>query len=132
MKVCVSLLDSRNHKTEIKSHAIGFIFSDMLEATVEEETTGLRNLFPHVGDQFFSQLYKLYPRAEFKSTFMQRQTLFGDFAVNCPTQWISDAVELLGNPVYKMIFNAGGGLHASTKAFAFDVGYGCECSVSRL
>jgi hypothetical protein len=108
------------------------MFSDQSEATMEEETAGLRKLFPNADDRFFTQLYELYPRSEFQSTFMQRQTLFGDFIINCPSQWISDAVELYGKPVYKMIFNAGGGLHGATKPFLFDTAFGCKLPASRF
>jgi carboxylesterase type B len=73
-----------------------------------------------------ARVFELYPRLEFNSTFWQRQTLFGDFIINCPTRWVSEAVELLGNPAYKMVFNAGNQLHGATVPFLFDPAYGCE------
>jgi hypothetical protein len=63
---------------------------------------------------------------------MQRQTLFGDFIINCPSQWISDAVELSGNSAYKLVFNAGGGLHSATKPFLFDPAFECGLPVFYL
>jgi hypothetical protein len=103
------------------------VFSNQSQYTLEEETADLRSLFPKAGDQFFARLYELYPRLEFNSTFWQRQTLFSDFIINCPTMWMAEAVELLGKPAYKMVFNAGSQLHGATKPFLFDPGYGCEC-----
>ncbi|KAF2436882.1 alpha/beta-hydrolase [Tothia fuscella] len=104
----------------------GVSFSNKSEVTLEQEMTGLRSLFPNADEKFFAALFDLYPVAEFNSTLWHRQTLFGDFIINCPTQWIADAVVLLGKPVYKMVFEAGDGQHGATSPFLFDGSPLCE------
>lgn len=108
----------------MSTSSLGYSFSNQSEITLEEEVNDLQNLFPNANDQFFTRLFELYPRSEFNSTFWQRQTLFGDFIINCPTQWISDAVGLLGKQSFKLIFNAGSRRHGATKPFVFDPAYG--------
>jgi len=102
----------------------GYTFSNKSEVTTEEEITGLRQLFPNATDAFLIRLFELYPPKSSNSTFWHRQTLFSDAVINCPTQWIADGLGILNKPVYKMIFNAGSGLHGATKPFLFDSGYG--------
>lgn len=83
------------------------------------ETADLQQLFPYAKQSFFSQLYGVYPASDFNSTFFQRQTLFGDFIINCPSYYMASAVSDYGLPVYKMIFNAGNQFHAATAPFLY-------------
>jgi hypothetical protein len=62
-------------------------------------------------------LYQLYPRDAYNSTFWQRQTLFGDFIINCPTYYMASATADAGLPAYKLVFNAGTQLHGATSPF---------------
>ena len=55
----------------------GWVFSNMSMQTMEEQTRDLRIQFPYAPESFFDDLYELYPREEFNSTFWQRQTWFG-------------------------------------------------------
>ena len=77
-------------------------------------------LFPFAGPAFFSRLYQLYPRAEYNSTFFQRQTWFGDFIIACPTYYMAfNGVERNKNSsaVFKLTFAAGSELHGATTLF---------------
>jgi carboxylesterase type B len=98
----------------------GFAFSNQSVLTTEGTTTDLHQLFPNAKQHFFDRLYQLYPPEAYNSTFWQRQTLFGDFIVNCPTYYMAAAMADEGIPTYKMIFNAGDQLHGATTVFIFE------------
>lgn len=107
----------------------GYVFSNKTSTSIADETRDAQLIFPEAGPSFFSRLYSLYPGDAYNSTLFQRQTWFGDFIINCPTYYMATAsVDHLANPssVFKMIFNANGGTHASTKALLFsqDIDYG--------
>lgn len=98
----------------------GFYFSNQTELTTEGTTMDLQQLFPYAKQHFFDRLYQLYPTEAYNSTFWQRQTLFGDFIINCPTYYMASAASDMGLPVYKLIFNAGNQKHGATGAFVFE------------
>jgi carboxylesterase type B len=98
----------------------GFCFSNQSVLTTEGTTADLQQLFPNAKQHFFDRLYQLYPPEAYNSTFWQRQTLFGDFIVNCPTYYMATAMADEGIPTYKMIFNAGDQLHGATTVFIFE------------
>ena len=77
-------------------------------------------MFPDAKQHFFDRLYQLYPLEAYNSTFWQRQTLFGDFIVNCPTYYMAAAMADEGVSTCKMIFNAGDQLHGATAVFIFE------------
>ncbi|KAK4950569.1 hypothetical protein LTR28_007005, partial [Elasticomyces elasticus] len=98
----------------------GARFSNKSETTMAEETADFQTLFPYAKQSFFDRLYELYPTSNFNATFWQRQSIFGDFIINCPTYYMSTAVSDWGLPVWKMIFNAGSQLHGATVPFLFE------------
>jgi carboxylesterase type B len=98
----------------------GFYFSNQSELTTAGTTMDLQELFPYAKQHFFDRLYQLYPTEAFNSTFWQRQTLFGDFIINCPTYYMASAMADEGVPTYKLIFNAGTQKHGATGTFAFE------------
>ena len=104
----------------------GLIFSNPAEMTPAEESADLKILFPNSGDSFFNQLYKLYPGSDFNSTFYQRVKIFGDAIICCLTYNISAAVADSGNPVYKMVFDAGTQVHGSLIAFTETLALACK------
>jgi len=55
----------------------GVTFSNQSMMTVEEETADMRKHFPYATEGFIRKLYSLYPRADYNSTFWQRQAWFG-------------------------------------------------------
>jgi carboxylesterase type B len=95
----------------------GFYFSNQSELTTEGTTADLQELFPYAKQHFFDRLYQLYPTDAFNSTFWQRQTIFGDFIINCPTYYMASAMSDMGVPTYKLIFNAGTQKHGATGSF---------------
>lgn len=95
----------------------GYVFSNQSELTVQGTTADLQELFPYAKQSFFDRLYQLYPVGEFNSTFWQRQTLFSDFIITCPTYYMASAMSDAGVPTYKLIFNAGSQLHGATGPF---------------
>ncbi|KID95676.1 carboxylesterase, partial [Metarhizium majus ARSEF 297] len=95
----------------------GVVFSNSSQTTSAELVTDLKTLFPGATQSFVSRLLQLYPRDGFNSTFFQRQQIFGDFIISCFTQYMAAAFSDHGEPVYKMIFDAGGGLHGSLVPF---------------
>ncbi|KAL3425572.1 carboxylesterase family protein [Phlyctema vagabunda] len=99
----------------------GTLFSNPNEVTIEQATAGLEILFPNAEGSFFTRLFQLYPSSDFNSTFFQRQQIFGDFIINCPTYYMASAVSDLGIPAYKMIFNAGRQTHGSLGDFITSV-----------
>lgn len=95
----------------------GYIFSNASETTMTEEVTDLQSIFPSGSASFFTRLYQLYPASSFNSTLFQRQTIFGNFIIDCPTHYMASAVSDWGLPAYKLIFNAGTELHGATRPF---------------
>ena len=97
----------------------GVIFSNISETTMNQETADIQNLFPFAKESFFNRLYSLYPESDFNATFWDRQQLFGDFIISCPTYYMAAAVSDWGLPAYKLIFDAGSQLHGATGAFLY-------------
>ncbi|KAF2157482.1 alpha/beta-hydrolase, partial [Myriangium duriaei CBS 260.36] len=97
----------------------GVLFSNRSETTMTQETADLQGLFPAANQSFFSRLYSLYPRKSFNSTFFQRQQIFGDIIINCPTYYMATANSDAKMPTWKMVFDAGTGLHAATAPFLY-------------
>jgi len=95
----------------------GVIFSNNSETTFAEEQVDLQGLFPAAKPSFFKRLWQLYPAGDYNSTFFQRQTLFGDFIIDCPTYYMAAAVSDAGLPAYKLIFDAGTELHGATTPY---------------
>jgi hypothetical protein len=89
---------------------------------MQEERAGLHPLFLKATDVCSGRLFELYPAEKYNSTVWHRQAVFSDVMINCSTQWIADGVGLLGQPVYKMVFDAGTHLHGATKPFLFSSG----------
>ncbi|MCJ1476292.1 hypothetical protein MMC13_004958 [Lambiella insularis] len=99
----------------------GYIFSNQSETTTVEETTDFGTLFPYAKQSFFTRLYELYPSSAFNSTLFQRQQVFGDVLISCPTYYVATAVSDWGLPVYKLVFDAGNELHAALNPFVESV-----------
>lgn len=95
----------------------GFYFSNQSVLTTEGTTMDLQGLFPYAKQSFFDRLYQLYPTDAYNSTFWQRQTLFGDFIINCPSYYMASAMSDAGVLTYKLIFNAGNQKHGATGPF---------------
>ena len=70
----------------------GVLFTNRSETTMAEETVDLEGLFPFAKESFFNRLYSLYPESDFNATFWQRQQLYGDFIISCPTYYMATAV----------------------------------------
>ncbi|PNS20113.1 Secreted lipase [Sphaceloma murrayae] len=97
----------------------GVLFSNTSATTESEALSDLQSLFPYAKQSFFARLLELYPSSAFNSTFFQRQQLFGDFVINCPTYYMTTALSDYSVPTYKLIFNAGSQLHGATLPFLF-------------
>ncbi|KZT55318.1 alpha/beta-hydrolase [Calocera cornea HHB12733] len=95
----------------------GVLFSNNSETTFAEEQADFQQLFPAAKPSFFQRLWQLYPASDYNSTFFQRQTVFGDFIIDCPTYYMATAVADAGLPVYKLIFDAGTELHGATTPY---------------
>ncbi|OQO08698.1 hypothetical protein B0A48_06568 [Cryoendolithus antarcticus] len=111
----------------------GYLYTNRSETTIEQETTGLMKLFPYAKQTFFDRLYQLYPREAYNSTLFQREKLFGDFIIMCPTYYMASAISDWGLPAYKLIFNAGTQLHGATAPFIFqptDAAYSNNLTIS--
>ncbi|GAM86419.1 hypothetical protein ANO11243_044330 [Dothideomycetidae sp. 11243] len=102
----------------------GVLFSNRSETTVAQETADLELLFPNARQSFFSRLYSLYPAKNFNDTVSQRQQIFGDFIIDCPTYYMATAASDHGLPTWKMVFDAGTELHAATSPFLYNTGTG--------
>ena len=61
----------------------GYNYSPKNETTQEQETADLELIFPYAMESFFKRLYPLYPAGDFNSTLFQRQTIYGDYIVEC-------------------------------------------------
>ncbi|KAG8631603.1 hypothetical protein KVT40_000743 [Elsinoe batatas] len=97
----------------------GVSFSNRSVTSEAEAEIDLQSLFPYAKPSFFTRLFDLYPSSAFNSTFFQRQQLFGDFIINCPTYYMSTATSDLSIPTWKLTFNAGTQLHGATVPFLF-------------
>ncbi|KAF2148646.1 alpha/beta-hydrolase [Myriangium duriaei CBS 260.36] len=97
----------------------GYLFTNQSETTLSQETADLKTLFPAAKQSFFSQLYNLYPSSKFSNIFWQREQIFGDFMINCPTYYMAIATSKLGIPTWKMNFDAGTTYHASIDPFLY-------------
>lgn len=53
------------------------------------------------------------------NAFVQRESLFGDALVNCPTTYIATAASKAELAIYKKIFDTGTQFHGSTQPFMF-------------
>ncbi|KAK5764617.1 hypothetical protein LTS12_005117 [Elasticomyces elasticus] len=95
----------------------GFLFSNQSQRTMADETTDLQTIFPYAKNSFFTRLYEVYPVAAFNSTLFQRQSIYGDYIINCPTYYMASAMSDYGLPSYKLVFNAGTELHGATRPF---------------
>ena len=95
----------------------GYNYGNQSITTAAESQADLQTLWPAATTSFFDRLYQLYPREAYNSTFWQRQTLFGDFIINCPTYYMASAMADAGLPAYKLVFNAGTQLHGATSPF---------------
>jgi hypothetical protein len=95
----------------------GYNYGNQSITTAAESQADLQTLWPAATASFFDRLYQLYPRDAYNSTFWQRQTLFGDFIINCPTYYMASAMADAGLPAYKLVFNAGTQLHGATSPF---------------
>jgi carboxylesterase type B len=100
----------------------GTAFSNRSLSSETDESLDLKHLFPSATPEFFTELYNLYPASDFNATFWQRQQIFGDFIINCPTMWMSYAMSLQSQTVYKMIFDAGNQRHGADGPFLFQLG----------
>ncbi|KAF2244160.1 alpha/beta-hydrolase [Trematosphaeria pertusa] len=104
----------------------GYAFSNQSMTTMAEETTDISIQFPYADENFVKELYELYPREDFNSTFWQRQAWFGDFIINCPSYYIASSLATSNQPIYKFVFDAGTQIHASTGPFLGDLNYASE------
>ena len=100
-------------------HQEGYNYGNQSITTAAGTQADLQTLFPVAKKSFFDRLYQLYPLEAYNSTFWQRQYIFGDFIINCPTYYMASAMADAGQPAYKLIFNAGTQLHGATSAFIF-------------
>ena len=98
----------------------GYNYANQSITTASESQADLQTLWPAATTSFFDRLYQLYPREAYNSTFWQRQTLFGDYIINCPTHYMASAMADAGLPAWKLVFNAGEQLHGATAPFLFD------------
>jgi hypothetical protein len=97
----------------------GYNYGNQSITTAAGTQADLQTLFPVAKKSFFDRLYQIYPLEAYNSTFWQRQYIFGDFIINCPTYYMASAMADAGQPAYKLIFNAGTQLHGATSAFIF-------------
>ncbi|OAG07965.1 carboxylesterase [Paraphaeosphaeria sporulosa] len=104
----------------------GFTFSNQSMTTTEEEVKDLHTQFPYANETFVDDVFGLYPRDQFNSTFWQRSTWFGDFSINCPTYYVASSLASSKVPVYKQIFNVGTQLHGATGPYLADLNYASE------
>jgi hypothetical protein len=97
----------------------GYNYGNQSITTAAGTQADIQTLFPVAKKSFFDRLYQLYPLEAYNSTFWQRQYLFGDYIINCPTHYMASAMADAGQPAYKLIFNAGTQLHGATSPFIF-------------
>lgn len=120
----------------------GIIFTNTSIRTESELPGVIKVLWKPASTAFLLRLFELYPSAAFDSSFFRRndyfslpgwlnmtaavpslknntafaklQEIFGDGVVNCPTYTHASAVITAGMPVWKLVYNAGSGLHGAT------------------
>lgn len=97
----------------------GYNYGNQSITTAEGTLEDIQTLFPVAKKSFFDRLFQLYPENAYNSTFWQRQYLFGDFIINCPTYYMASAMADAGVPAYKLVFNAGTQLHGAISPFLF-------------
>jgi carboxylesterase type B len=102
----------------------GVSFSNTSETSLTGLQSDIQTLFSFAKSAFFARLFQLYPASAFNSTFFQRQQIFGDFIINCPTYYLSSAFSNYGLPIWKQIFNDGSQLHGATHTILFSNTYG--------
>lgn len=107
----------------------GVIFSNVSETMMSEEVVDLDELWPNARQSFFDRLYQIYPGSDFNSTFFQRQQIFGDAFVACPTYYMATAASDYGLPVWKLIFDAGTEVHGSTIPFVYSRYINRKCAI---
>lgn len=101
----------------------GYAFSNATESTLSDELLDLETLFPYGKQSFYDRLFQIYPASNFNSTFWQRQQIYGDYIINCPTYYMASATSDWGLPTYKLIFNAGSQVHGATLPYVFGTQY---------
>jgi len=97
----------------------GFAFTNQSLNTSAEVAADLAQLWPNAGKTFFERLFQLYPASNFNSSVFQRQQIFGDAFISCPTYYMSTAASDYDLPVWKLNFDAGSELHGATQAFVY-------------
>lgn len=119
----------------------GFTFTNTSLSTQHEVISDLERSWPN--KTFLAEALALYPDSLYNTSriegltavqileaalgaaipltnaFVQRESLFGDALVNCPTTYIATAASKAELPIYKMIFDAGTQFHGSTQPFLF-------------
>jgi len=122
----------------------GVIFTNLSIRSAEVEPD-LENIWPNARNNsaFFTRLFELYPASAFTGTYLsdpiqanysalaspdsivqatafyQRQTIFADAFVTCPTYYVASAFVDAGVPVWKLRFAAGLGIHSATQPYLF-------------
>ncbi|KAL4783857.1 Alpha/Beta hydrolase protein [Aspergillus varians] len=117
----------------------GILFSQMTMKEESEIQPDLEKYWGVTNETFYQTLLDLYPASDFTSpptgaphaivslteqgnltsVFFRRAAIIGDYSIVCPTNDYATALSAQGVPVYKMAFNAGTQLHASTLAYLF-------------
>lgn len=119
----------------------GFTFTNTSIATEDEVVLDLERSWPN--KTFLEESLARYPNSLYNTSmaedltavqsleaaggvaiplsnaFFQRESLFGDALVNCPTRYIASAAFKAELTIYKMIFDAGAQFHGSTQPFLF-------------
>jgi carboxylesterase type B len=123
------------------------LFQNYTITTEEEVTADLQQLWPSATQDFFTQLYSLYPLSGFNETFFsqpffssslysvfselvpslttsvgdtplwQVATIFGDAVVDCPSRNIASSVSAAAQPIWKLECAAGVYVHAASSVF---------------
>ena len=121
----------------------GVSFTNLSLTTAAEVLADLSTLWPSTAPGRLAEILALYPASAYNGTalsaqpffqvlqavhgltaplstaFAQRQAVFGDALVACPTNLIAGAASARGLPAWKMVFNAGSQLHGATAPFLF-------------
>ncbi|OCL12110.1 alpha/beta-hydrolase [Glonium stellatum] len=117
----------------------GVVFSNASLTTTAEVIADLAALWPTTPVSTVADLVALYPASQFNGTaleaqpffslleggvaastaFAQRQAVFGDAMIDCPTSVMAGAVSATGEKAWKMVFNAGDQVHGATAEFLF-------------
>ncbi|KAJ0108292.1 hypothetical protein J7T55_005269 [Diaporthe amygdali] len=119
----------------------GFTFSNTSIATEDEVISDLKCSWPN--ETFLAESLTLYPGLLYNTSmiedltaiqaleaasgvdlplsnaFVQRESLFGDALVNCPTRYIAEAASKAELATYKMVFDSGIQFHGSTQQFLY-------------